>query len=420
MALTNEDFKNIEGVSLHGKNIRISFYYQGQRCFESLKGLKLTKANIKVASNKRGAVLNEIGLGIFDYRAHFPNSKKANKFSPTKKPVTFKEASISWLERYQNTVKVKQFNLVQTRIETYLIPKFGELNLSNITQSEIKTWRDNTLTKTLTNKTINDIFTPLRGVFEDAMADRIIDYNPLDYIKNLERKSDSQADPFSKSEIAKLTELDTEYQSERDGILLAIYSGLRISEWMALAWEDIDFTKGEIHIKRAIVDGDYGVPKTAGSKRVVKLLDQVLDILEKQRARTQRSEIYTIDVVQSDNRSIKKEQVRFVFLQTVSSKPFSGSNDFNNKYFKAMLEKCKIRYRPGKHARHTFASQLLTEGIPERWIMKQMGHTSILTFEKHYAKWMDEEMPEMASKASKLFMCGSNSEPVETKKPVTH
>ncbi|KPV97683.1 hypothetical protein AN214_00649 [Pseudoalteromonas sp. P1-9] len=52
--------------------------------------------------------------------------------------------------------------------------------------------------------------------------------------------------------------------------------------------------------------------------------------------------------------------------------------------------------------------------------MKQMGHTSILTFEKHYAKWMDEEMPEMASKASKLFMCGSNSDPVETKKPVTH
>ncbi len=36
----------------------------------------------------------------------------------------------------------------------------------------------------LIDKTVNDILTPLRGAFNDAMADRVIDFNLLDHVKN--------------------------------------------------------------------------------------------------------------------------------------------------------------------------------------------------------------------------------------------
>lgn len=70
---------------------------------------------------------------------------------------------------------------------------------------------------------------------------------------------------------------------------------------------------------------------------------------------------------------------------------------------KGFLKKIGIRYRGPNQARHTFASQLLTKGVAERWIMREMGHTSIQMFEKHYGRWMDSEMPDMAKTVSQMF-----------------
>ncbi|MBU76534.1 MAG: hypothetical protein CMK63_06020 [Pseudoalteromonadaceae bacterium] len=67
-----------------------------------------------------------------------------------------------------------------------------------------------------------------------------------------------------------------------------------------------------------------------------------------------------------------------------------------------------MRYRAINQARHTFASQLLTKGVAERWIARQMGHTSITMLEKHYGKWMNEEIPDMAARVSKIFSSQSH------------
>ncbi|WP_042149638.1 MULTISPECIES: tyrosine-type recombinase/integrase [unclassified Pseudoalteromonas] len=60
-----------------------------------------------------------------------------------------------------------------------------------------------------------------------------------------------------------------------------------------------------------------------------------------------------------------------------------------------------VRYRPIGQARHTYGSQLITAGIPLNWISKQMGHSSIKMLEKHYGRWMESEIPDMAAQVSK-------------------
>ena len=62
-----------------------------------------------------------------------------------------------------------------------------------------------------------------------------------------------------------------------------------------------------------------------------------------------------------------------------------------------------MRYRPAGQARHTFASQLLTAGINERWIATQMGHTSLKMIEKHYGRWMEQEAPDMSQRVEKAL-----------------
>ena len=59
-----------------------------------------------------------------------------------------------------------------------------------------------------------------------------------------------------------------------------------------------------------------------------------------------------------------------------------------------------ITSRSPSTARHTFASQMLTAGMPKEWIARQMGHTSTRMIERHYGKWIREDAPDMAAIAS--------------------
>lgn len=102
------------------------------------------------------------------------------------------------------------------------------------------------------------------------------------------------------------------------------------------------------------------------------------------------------------------------FTDSFTKQPFINSARVSEKFFEAFLKKLGIRFRGPNQARHTFASQLLTKGVAERWIMREMGHTSIQMFEKHYGRWMDSEMPGMAATVSKMFQMGTSGTQANT------
>lgn len=407
-----------EGIQIHGKNIRISFRYKGVLCREALKGVAITDSNIRFASNKRTVILHEIATGTFDYRGHFPESKRANLFSPVKLLPKISDALKEWVAVKSSEIRPKTLNNYQGCIDNHILPKFGNRIVGDISQSEFKSWRVKDLGH-LSNKTINDIFIPLRGIYETAIADRLIDFNPLDHVTNLERSFDDNADPFSRSEIATLTNTQTNRESEKRGFLFACWSGVRVSEWMALAWEDVDFKNRQIKINRSVVKGSYAFPKTKGSHRTIDLLDQAWDILMQQKELSFMLPKSEVEVITEDNRKKRKQKLSFVFVDSFTFAPYINSARLSERFWDAFLKTAKVRYRGINQARHTFASQLLTRGVAERWIMRQMGHTSIKTFEQHYARWMDSEMPDMAATVSNLLANDPNTIPNNFEKSVS-
>ena len=69
---------------------------------------------------------------------------------------------------------------------------------------------------------------------------------------------------------------------------IAIYGGFRRSEILALRWSDIDFTNNLVHVNRSVSWSKqtgyiYSEPKTATSKRTVKLPDRIMMLLKQQR-----------------------------------------------------------------------------------------------------------------------------------------
>ena len=63
-------------------------------------------------------------------------------------------------------------------------------------------------------------------------------------------------------------------------------------------------------------------------------------------------------------------------------------------YREQLRQACKaacIDDHTPKDFRDTFATLLLTDGIPLKWISNQLGHGSVAVTERHYARWMDED-----------------------------
>lgn len=229
----------------------------------------------------------------------------------------------------------------------------------------------------------------------------------MKYVKNLKIK-DNEPDPFSNEEIALIKDVETDRKSELNGFLFACNSGLSVSELLALAWEDVDLENGIVHVKRANVDGIYKVPKETSRTRDVKLLDEAKAILLKQIRISFDKKTSTIKELQKDKRSWVGRNLRFVFLNTNCIEesdwcPLRNDQEYRIKFFKEILIKSRVRYRGPNCAKHTFASHLLTAGIPKEWISKQMGHTTTKMIDKHYGKWNKENRPNMAEFVSNVL-----------------
>lgn len=271
----------------------------------------------------------------------------------------------------------------------------------------------------LSNKTINEILIPLRAVFNSAHADRPIDFNPMDHIKNLKRGKPLGADPFTREEILTIKNTKTHRTSELNAFVFSCWSGVRTSELLALSWHDVDLNSRKVYIRRGVVKCRFSATKNDGSTRVIDLLDDAYEALVRQREISQALPPIKINITQSDNRTVVKEEHPVIFINSNNQSFWSDSEAFAKSFFTTHLRNAKIRHRGPNQARHTFASQLITAGINERWIAQQMDHTSITMLEKHYGKWMSDEMPNMAEMVSKTLKTNLNRSTHDPKKTGT-
>lgn len=397
-----------KGIEVRGESIRISFMYEGIRCREPITGFsKLTKSVITYADNKRKSILSEIKEGRFDYAAHFPDSERAKFFSgyggkDNKRTVA--EGVAKWLA-VQEATKAKSTFTNYRKKSKRVVDYFGNRKMRDIAKSEIELYQAALLREGLSPKTVNDIFTIVRGVWSDAFSDRAIEHNIMERIKNVDRDAmDDTADPFDRDEIERLATTPTNRPDNINMLMFWIWSGLSYSEVIALAWEDIDTVKWTAKINRARVLGDYKVPKERSRVRVIELLDPAIKWLKEQMAYTSMLPAQSFQIKNRDNITLRKESVRLVFLN--GTMPWSQST--YRCWFEPHLRKAKVRHRGPNQCRHTFASQLLSSYVPMEWIARQLGHSDTTMIKKHYGKWIPKDAKRQAGFISEML--GLNSE----------
>lgn len=115
------------------------------------------------------------------------------------------------------------------------------------------------------------------------------------------------------------------------------WTGLSMSEIIALALEDVDLVAGTVHVRRALVVGEFKVPKERSRIRIVELIDPALDLMREIVAAARTAPAVEIKVMQRDNITAKKQKVRFLFRNSRSALLWNGKT--LSKWFTAHLKR---------------------------------------------------------------------------------
>lgn len=311
----------------------------------------------------RNQILYELQIGTFDYAKHFPHSKHATQ-KRVRSLLTVSQAADTWLKTRVITATTR--NRYRRMISAHIDddPDLGPRPIVSVLRSELELKRAG-LARRLRPKTINNILIPLRGAFEMAHGDGVIQSNPAASLVNVLNPRRTGADPFTPEELAAL--MNAIKPSELPLVKFAWSTGMREGELFGLQWADIDWIKRTAHVQRALVEGKIEETKTKQYRRVA-LSQRALEALTAQKAQT-----YLAGGT--------------IFLNPDTGAPYSGAQIWYRKW-KQCCAKAKVRFRPPKQLRHTYASMALSAGEPPLFVMNQLGHGSLTMLERNYAEWM--------------------------------
>jgi integrase len=384
-----------DGYEIRDKSIRVYFYWEGKRRRETIGDA--TRENKKRAQRLSEIIRYEIETGTFDYARHFPESSYVKNSS-------FGFYLDIHLSIKENSLAESSYRSEKQKANAHLRPRWGHFQMETIDHIDIQKWVQSDLSKKLGNKTIKEIISIMRQVFNLYGTRSKTSYNPTLGIKiSLPDKPDP--DPFTLEEMERIFTTPTNRIQELNLLEYMMWDGPRVSEAIALAWEDvISIEKGIIRYQRAKVLGNYKVTKTRRSTRTHKLTKRSREVLQRQWRLTGQLSTITIEVTDRDNRTKRKQKIRPVFLNTESLKPHDGDQNIRERFWEAHLKAAGVRYRPPSQARHTFISQMLSTGVvPLHWIANHVGHTTIEMIQRTYGKWMPTDGANIQEVIEKYF-----------------
>jgi integrase len=157
----------------------------------------------------------------------------------------------------------------QSRLKKYVRPRWGNILLADVRALEVRSWL---MSLQLTPKTRGHIRALMHLLFEHAMLWELIDTqrNPMELVK-IKGVSRRQKRPLT-LEPDKFQELVNRLKNPyKTMVIVAMCTGLRVSEVLALKWEHIDFDSCVMLVQQGAVNGRIGKVKTEASQDEVPL-----------------------------------------------------------------------------------------------------------------------------------------------------
>lgn len=316
-----------------------------------------------------------------------------------------------YLEIIRPTLSPATVAFYQREIERHIVPALGHLRLRDITPAHVqkyiqqlaalpKTDRSGETTsdnENISPSTVRRYLTVLQSVFKQAVKLGLISDSPAKTERlTIPKVLQPKIEIFSKAEAAAiLAALEVEPLQFQTLIQLAIFTGARRGELVALKFSDVDFENKKITIERSAIKLKGQDTRTKPPKdyeaRTVSVNDSCLELL-----RLLRLEKYETAQRLGD----KWKGGNWIFTTWDGS---IMNPQTPTKQFEKFLKRNGLKHRKFHSLRHTSATLLLYGGINIKQVQSRLGHGDIETTNK-YLHVLEETDVEAANVLGEMLL----------------
>lgn len=274
--------------------------------------------------------------------------------------ILISQISDMWLQSKKPYIKQSTYFHYISVMEKHIEPYFKDMRIAELTNFVIQDFLAE-LMQRRKPKTVRDILTIFNQILNYAQEQALCGKISVKII--LPKDNAGTIKIFSVIEQQRLVEfLSRELDLQKLGILICLYTGMRLGEICGLQWGDIDFTNRVIKVRRTIqrIRNEEGTtrflidtPKTQKSLRDIPVPEFLVSYLSE---------------YQCDDLS--------AYVLT-GSKQFTQPRTYQNR-FKAYLRNSDLSDNYCFHAlRHTFASRAVELGFDPKTLSEILGHANV-------------------------------------------
>lgn len=295
-----------------------------------------------------------------------------------------------WLEIHaRHNVAAKTFERYQELVTLHIKPAVGRVRLSQLRPPHIARMYSDLAAPSDTGKrplapaTIVQIHRILRKALQQALQNQILVRNVADAVRP-PRVTRQEMKVLAPAQVRQLidTARGTYFWIP---IVLAVTTGMRRGEIVALRWDDVDLAKGALQCQRSLQVTREGIafkePKS-GRSRAIPLPRQAVEALQVHYAE------------QAEQRKLLGESFNEVGLvcTDIDGSPLHPDRISDN--FRYLLQKAGLPAIRFHDLRHTHATLLLQQGVHAKIVSERLGHSTIgitLDTYSHVLPSMQEE-----------------------------
>ncbi len=293
-----------------------------------------------------------------------------------------------WHVTYTPTFKPSYQSEAERIIESYLVSFFGSRNLRELRETDLLDFVRAKLDQGLAPKTIRNALSIVRRVMNLLVREGKLARNPATRLGELMRRVDRRVaeearavDSWTRAEVKVLLDFATEHEPRFYPALATLfYTGMRRGELLGLKWEDVDFERLRLHVRRAYVKGHVTTPKS-GRGRTIAMADPLASLL--------------FDLLALRRREALAygwpEVPEWVFPAQTGGLLDHDNFDRSWRRLRRRAQATGVRPLALHCTRHTFASLALAAGKSIRWVADQLGHADPALTLRVYAHVIPEE-----------------------------
>ena len=252
----------------------------------------------------------------------------------------------------------------------------------------------------MAKKTIRGYVQVINAIFEFAMDNRVIDYNPASKLKAPQGAVTSQRRALTEIERERVMELE---HRAKPSAMLMMLSGLRRGEATALQWNDIDFTNNKISVTKSFnfKSMDFKPPKN-GKSRVVSVPQMLIDYLK---TLPRVSPFVLTNAKGQMMTDISWRRLYESYMHDMNIE-YGFNGNAPDKFSPIKIPMVITPFTPHE-LRHTFCTIMYEAGIDALTAKEQMGHSDIKTTLSIYTHLSQQHKENEVNKLDAFLQKGS-------------